>query len=159
LDVAVGSVFFQISKEGTWGQIELETVPTTGDLVFELVEDSLVAEVEQVLMIDFSETQGVVDVIFNTPSGLGGETATLSLPYDSSLTFDAAEQPVLSDQLVPGGGEDLVFVGVDLTEELIVSPIGVGGVNTCDLENPGTVYPVLAKSFTRVRQVRCTSLP
>jgi hypothetical protein len=159
LDVPVGSVFFQISKEGTWGQIELEMVLTTRDLTFEVVEDSLVAEIEEFLMIDFSETQGVVDVIFDSPSGLGGETATLSVPFDSSLTFDAAEQPVLSDQLVPGGGEDLVFVGVDLTEELIVSPMGVGGVNACDLENPGTVYPVLVKSFTRVRQVRCTPLP
>ncbi len=157
LDVPVGSAFFQLSKEGTWGQIELETVPNTGDVRYELVEDSLVAEIEQSLMIEFSETQGVVDVIFNSPSGLGGETATLSVPYDSSLTFDAAEQPVLSD--IPGGGEDLVFVGVDLTQELIVNPMGGGGVNTCDLENPGTVYPVLPKSFTRVRQVRCTPLP
>jgi len=159
LDVPVGSVFFQISKEGTWSQIELETVLGISDFSFELVEDSLVADLEQLLMIELDETHGVVDVIFDAPSGLGGETATLSVPYDSSLAFGADEEPTLSDQLLPGGGEDLVFVGVDLTEELTVNPMGVDGVNTCALEDPATVYPVLAKHFTRVRRVRCVSVP
>lgn len=74
------------------------------------------------------DTKGLVAVTFNEPSGLGGETATLSERHGDVFTEDAFDNAVLSDVLVPGG-IDFFFSDVDLTEALVVTPIGVDGAN------------------------------
>lgn len=158
--VFAGDWFFQESKEGTWGNIQLETVPPTGlaDLELEIVSDALVAEVAEILMIDIDDAKGWVGVSFGSILGEGGETATLSEPYVGALTPDADDNLVLSDKLLPGGGHDLEFLNVGVTEELTVTPMGVDGVDTCELTYPGTVYPVKAKFSTEVA-VSCTPFP
>jgi len=159
LEVPVGLVFLQHWKDGLWGGVGLYSVPTAGlsDLEFFVGTDTFLAELVEDLMIDIDETKGVVNVGFRTP-GFGGETATLSVSHDDVVANDADGNLVLSDELIAGGGRDLTFFGVDLTDELTVTPRGVDGVSTCSLEHPGTVYPVLARSWTDV-QVDCESIP
>jgi hypothetical protein len=155
-DVFAGGWFFESSKEDTWGVIELYFVPTGGrsDLEIVVAADAYMAQIEQTLVVDIDDTKGMVLLFFESPGGSGGETATLSESYDLSFTFDADGEPVLSDDVLPGDElPALVFGGVDLTEELFVTPVGVDGENTCDLEYPGAVYPVMAKVITVVDAV------
>jgi len=147
-----GDWFFQVSKEGAWGEIELHTVLPTGptDLYFSVFSDALIAELAEMLMIDVDDTKGWVWLSFDLPSGEGGETATLSVPYVGAWTWDADDNLVLSDELLPGVAEDLTFFSVGLTDELTVMPMGVDGVNTCELRYPDVVLPVMAKFLTSV---------
>lgn len=159
LEVPVGLVFLQHEKEGLWGGIGLYSVPTAGlaDLEFYVGTDDFMAQLVEDLMIDIDETKGVVNVGFRTP-GFGGESATLGVPHDHVVANDADGKLVESDELISGGGRDLTFLGVDLTDELTVTPSGVEGVSTCSLEYPGTVYPVQARSWTDV-QAGCEPIP
>jgi len=136
----------------TWGEIELHTVLPTGptDLYFSVFSDALIAELAEMLMIDVDDTKGWVWLSFDLPSGEGGETATLSVPYVGAWTWDADDNLVLSDELLPGVAEDLTFFSVGLTDELTVMPMGVDGVNTCELRYPDVVLPVMAKFLTSV---------
>ena len=110
-------------------------------------------------MFRIDPSKGMVGVDFDdTESGLGGETATLSEPYDFAFVFDDMGEPVESDELLAMGLDDLVFAGVDLTPDLEVMPIGVDGVNDCDLLNPGLLYPALEKTIVEVL-ARCEPLP
>ncbi|MBW2629054.1 MAG: hypothetical protein JRE45_15725 [Deltaproteobacteria bacterium] len=164
-DVFIGDWFFRASKEDTWGFIELGTVSTTGPngIGLEVDADAFVAQFEQELKeqglkIDIDDTKGVIAMDFDRVSYLGGETATLSESYDFAIAFDADGNPVSSEKLLSDGDRVLSFFNVDLTEELTVTPMGVEGVNTCSLDRPGTVYPVLAKSVTFM-PVGCTPVP
>ena len=152
-DVFPGVWFFESSKENTWGFIELYDVPAEGrsDLEVVVAADAFVTQLEEALMVDIDDTKGMVTLLFEPAGGMGGETATLSEPYDLLLTFDADGEPVLSDEVLPGDEAPILsFVGVDLTEELTLTPVGVDGVNACDLEYRGAVYPVMAKTITVV---------
>jgi hypothetical protein len=152
-DVFTGVWFFESSKEDTWGFIELYAVPTAGrsDLEIVVAADAFTAQIGETLMVDIDDTKGMVTLLFEPAGGSGGETATLSEPYDFSVTFDADGEPVLSDEVLDGDEAPvLAFGGVDLTEELTVTPVGVDGENACELEYPGAVYPVMAKTITVV---------
>jgi hypothetical protein len=56
---------------------------------------------------------------------------------------------VLTNELLPGGGQDLEFLNVGVTDELVVTPEGVDGINECMLRFPGLVFPVKAKFRTK----------
>jgi hypothetical protein len=154
-----GDWFFQTTKDNkAWGGIQLETVPTTGrsDLKLEVGLDEEIPVVEEECMIEVDEAKGLVSLSFDPASGEGGETATLSVPHDGAVTDDAEGNCVVTETL-PAGQRDLSFFNVDLTEELIVTPIGAEGYE-CSLERPGAVYPVRASFHTRQVGVRCTPL-
>jgi hypothetical protein len=160
-DVFMGDWFFQTSKQDTTGFIQLESVPSAGrsDLEFAVAADALTQELEEDLDIVIDEAKGVVSLTFlGTDSGEGGETATLSEHYDYASATNANGDEVLSEKLLPGGGYELLFYNVGLTEKLTVTPVGAQGVNKCDLKVPGTLYPVEAKFATSVGAV-CTSVP
>jgi hypothetical protein len=160
-DVFMGDWFFQTSKEDTWGFFQLETVPTAGrnDLDLAVAADAFAAQRAADLNIVGDDMKGVVSLTFlGTASGEGGETATLSEQYEHASATNANGDEVLSNELLPGGGYELLFYDVDLTEKLTVTPMGVQGVNRCDLKVPGTLYPVEAKFATSVGAV-CTSIP
>ena len=159
-DVFMGDWFFQTSKEDTWGFFQLETVPTAGrnDLDLAVAADALAAQLAEDLNIAIDDTKGLVSLTFlGTASGDGGETATLSEQYEHASAADANGDEVLSETLLRGGGYELLFYNVDLTEELTVTPRGVDGVNECGLKVPGTLYPVEAKFATSVGAV-CTDV-
>jgi hypothetical protein len=164
-DVPEGIVFFHARKEGTWGFLERRHVPRNGtNTDLSVIPDALMAQVAQDLERDIDETKGIVEPYFDPASSLGGETAMLSEPSDFSFTTDANGNWVLSGELLAGGEPFLAFSGVNVTDELTVIPMGVEGY-TCSPRSPegdplpsGTVYPVVAKSFTLV-PVGCTRVP
>jgi len=121
-----------------------------------VLDTLLSATTDELGTFSFDVPVGVVEVNFDPPSGLGGETARLSEPHGPVSTEDAVGNDVLSEALLFDGGEELTFFNADLTEELTVIPTGVKGVNRCDLEDSGTVYPVVAKFVTDV-DVVCTA--
>jgi len=157
-DVFAGDWLFQTSKRDTWGFIQLETVPSMGrsDLELAIAADALAEELAKDLGITIDEAKGLVMLSFDFSSGQGGETATLSEPHTHASATNADGDEVLTEALLEGGGYELTFYNVGLTDELIVTPRGAQGVNTCDLDDPGTVYPVVAKFVTDV-DVVCTS--
>ncbi|MDB4278318.1 carboxypeptidase-like regulatory domain-containing protein [Deltaproteobacteria bacterium] len=157
--VFTGDWFFQSEKDDLWGFIRFETVPTGVDgLELDVVTDAVVAEIERDLGIDIDDTKGVISVNFGIPPGeaLGGETAELSEAYEYASATNADGDEVLSNVLFPEGGPDLTFWNVDLTEELVVTPKGVEGVNECSLKKPGTVYPIRARFVTLRADAQCT---
>lgn len=159
-DVFIGDWFFRTSKQDAWGFFQLETVPTGGrnDLELAIAADALAEQLAEDLNIVVDDTKGLVSLTFlGTASGEGGETATLSEQYQHASATNASGDEVLSDTLLRGGGYELLFYNVDLTEELTVTPRGVDGVNECDLKVPGTLYPVEAKFATSVGAA-CTSV-
>jgi hypothetical protein len=157
-EVPVGNLFLQASKAGTWGEIRLELTPGASELGFDLTSDAVVAQDWQDWFgVDADTTKGVVEVAFFEFSGLGGEGATLSARYHSSWAGNANNTLVMSNELLRGGGDGIVFVNVDPTEEATVMPSGAEGVNTCGLQVPGTLYPVVAKFHTSVLAT-CTPL-
>jgi hypothetical protein len=152
-DVFMGDWFFQTSKEDTWGFFQLETVPTEGrnDLDLAVVADAFAEQRAADLNIVFDDMKGVVSLSFGSgASREGGETATLSEQYEYASATNANGDEVLSNELLPGGGYELLFYKVDLTEQLTVTPIDAQGGNTCSLRVPGTLYPVRAKFATSV---------
>jgi len=155
-----GDWVLQASQEGTWGEVAPVTVPSPGpfDIHFAVFTDATIAELSDMLPIDIDDTKGWVSLNFEAASGEGGETATLSEPYLGAWTWDAEDNIVLSDALLPGSANGLDFMNVELTEELTVTPKGVDGVNSCELTNPDSVYLVMAKFFVGV-DVSCTPVP
>ncbi len=152
-DVFMGDWFFQTRKEGTWGFFQLETVPTEGrnDLDLAVAADALTEQLEQELDIVVDDMKGIVSLSFGSgASREGGETATLSEQYEYASATNANGDEVLSNELLPGGGYELLFYNVDLTEQLTVTPMDAQGGNTCSLRVPGTLYPVRAKFATSV---------
>jgi len=152
-DVFMGDWFFQTSKEDTWGFFQLETVPTAGrnDLDLAVAADALTEQLEEELDIVGDDTKGIVSLSFGSGvSGEGGETATLSEQYEYASATNANGDEVLSNKLLAGGGYELLFYNVDLTETLTVTPMDAQGGNTCSLRVPGTLYPVRAKFATSV---------
>ena len=156
--VFTGDWFFQSEKDELWGEIHIETVPTTGLSGLELfvITDAVIAELERELGIKIDDAKGIISVNFGIAPGeaLGGETAELSELYEYATAEKADGEEVLSEELFPGGGPDLTFWNVDPTEELIVTPKGEG--LECGLRKPGTVYPIRARFVTLRADAQCT---
>jgi len=155
-DVFEGDRLFQASKEGSWGIIEIDSVRPTGDtgLQPELFSDEVVAGLAERVGRDIDDTRGWVQLGFGPAPAQGGETATLSEAYEFAFVEDAQGNFVVSDELLPGGGPDLGFFNVGLTDALIVTPSG----DSCVLTHPGTVHPVKAKFRTKL-SASCTPAP
>ncbi len=170
LELPIGIVVLQASKEGAWSGLELGTVSDAGLVSpnIEIMADALVAQIAVDLMRDIDEAKGIVSVEFGPASAVvGGETVSVLLPhpdpYDFGFTSDAGGNWVISDELFTGGSRTLSFAGVRQSSQLVVNPQGVEGVNTCSLvvENPtmvGIDIPVLAKCVTSI-QALCAPIP
>lgn len=159
IDVFEGDWFFESSKDGLWGWIELAPVPYTNPaLDLALLSDTLIGQIAEELDIEIDAAKAIAVLDFNESSEQGGETATLSAPYSHVSAQDADQNEVLSDELLPGRGSELSYYNVDPTEELRVTPAGADGVNICELQFPEAVYPVVGKVITFV-DVLCTPTP
>ena len=159
IDVFEGDWFFESSKDGLWGWIQLAPVPYPGSaLDLLLASDTLIGQVAEELDIEIDAAKAITVLNFNESSEQGGETATLSAPYSHVSALDADQKEVLSDELLPGGGPELWYYNVDPTEELRVTPAGADGVNICELQFPVAVYPAVGKVITFV-DVSCAPGP
>ena len=97
---------------------------------------------------------GIVVVDFDTPSTLGGETASIDRPYQAAATRDAQGAFTLGD-LTPPGGEDtfISFLNVE-PGNAIVQPSGPDGLS-CRVDDGVAQWPVVANTVTVVR-VACS---
>jgi hypothetical protein len=158
-DVPAGYVFIQSSQADAWGLIDGWPVPQEGLANAELivVADTLVAQWSEDIGRSIDASKGIVFPFFEAASGLGGETVELSESYDFGSTVDGNGDWVISSALVQGGEDWLTLMGVEVTEQLEVTPQGNQG-ETCYLADcwrgacvpadAQTVYPVEAKFYT-----------
>lgn len=153
LEVPVGSLFLHATTETDfWGVAAYEVVPAGGatEVELELISEDEVGQVELALGKTADPAKGIVALIFvdsDTATAVGGETATLSEADDFSFVFDDEDTPVEGTELIAGGGTDLIFVGVGLTDSLTVT-----ATDAADAPCPtdAATYPVLAKTITDV---------
>ena len=71
--VFTGDWFFQSEKDELWGEIHIETVPTTGPSGLELfvITDAAIAELERELGIEIDDAKGIISVNFGIAPGGG----------------------------------------------------------------------------------------
>jgi len=155
LEAPEGEVYFQASASGSWSSIVRRVVPAEGltDVELEIIPDALVADVGSALGRTVDEANGIAAVEFDTIIPVGGQSATLDEDADFSFAFDGAGDPQFSTALISGGDNQLIFVGVELTEALTVTPAGSSGGELCSVRF-GATPPILAKSITEV-EVSC----
>ena len=151
LEAPEGEVYLQASASGFWSSIVRRDVPTEGliDVELEVVPDALVEGIGSALGRTIDEAKGIAALGFDTIALIGGQTATLSKDADFSFAFDGAGDPQRSNALISGGDSDLIFVGVELTAALTVTPEGASETEFCSVRF-GATPPILARSITEV---------
>ena len=164
-DVFPGDWFFVTSKEDmVWGGIQLVSVPSTGqrDLQLSVGADADIVAIEEECVVEIDDARGIVSLYFVPTCGEGGEAATFSVPHGGAVTEDADGNCVVSEMLLAGGGAEfggeIDYLNVDLTEELIVTPIAPEGCE-CVIEPAESVQLVRASFHTSGVDVRCTPVP
>lgn len=171
-DVPVGYVFLESSQDGTWGLIDGYPVSEDGIEGVELIviADEFVTAMEDDVNRAIDASKGMVFPFFEPASEAGGETVTLSVQHDFSMTVAASGDWILSDTLVGGGEPWLTLAGAEVTDQLTVVATGAEG-QTCQLRDcwrdmcfpvdSKTEFPVVAKALTTL-EVECaptTTLP
>lgn len=149
-NVPVDQVHVVAGLAGHWSSLVRETVldsqtNATGDLF--LIPDALINDVATALSRTVDPANGIVIAEFD--NHVGGEKATLSEASDLPFTFDAAGDPVESNELLATGETGLVFTNVapGSVQVSVDAP-------ACTAEFPGVAWPVQAKTFT-VAPVYC----
>jgi hypothetical protein len=152
-----GTVVFRTTANAHWGSLFPEDIPDTGfsGLEIEVVPDALVNTVAGSLGTTADPSKGAVAVNFDedTTSPGGGETASISASSEISFIFNAEDNPEEGDTLVAGGGSDVIFVNVDVSDSLSVTARNLGGQD-CPPYYPNASFSVEAKTFTEV-EVYC----
>ena len=150
-NVPNGQQFFSAAAEGHWGSVDIAQVPDEAvGLELALLSDPLVEEILQALERNLDPADGAVLVTFE--GAVGGEAVAIDVQSDPPFTFDENGDPLERDTvLVDENGEGLlVFTSVS-PANITATVAELPGITTCEiLEEPGTTYPVLAKSFTAV---------
>jgi len=151
LEVPEGEVYLQASVTGYWSSVVRFDVPSEGltGVELEVIASGLVADIGTALGEMVDETKGIAIVSFDPVGAVGDQTATLSEEFDFSFSFDATDDPQLTDALLVGGDSDLIFVGVELTDALTVSPAGATAGENCFVRFSATP-PVLERTITAV---------
>lgn len=151
LEVPEGEVYLQASVSGYWSSVVRLDVPSEGltGVELEVIASALVAGIGTALGETVDESKGILVASFDPLGAVGGQTATLSEDFDFSFSFDAGDNPQLTDELLAGGDTDLIFVGVELTDALTVSPEGATAGENCFVRF-GATPPILERSITGV---------
>jgi hypothetical protein len=153
-NVPNGPQFFATESAGSWGIIDYWDVPdeTRFGADFGVVPDGDIVDLGQALGRTFSTDDGAVDVTFYE-GAVGGETASISASSDAPFTFNLAGAPVeQADVIADDGFGELIYTSVDPNDGPITATVtGAPGTTSCTVdEDPGTTYPIAAKSITIV---------
>ena len=154
IEAPVGPGSVLTTAEGNWGELLVGDVPASGinDLEPEVVPDAMVDEVAGALMETVDPAKAIVGVEFNTDAPVGGEMADLGVPYGFAFVFNAADEPVPGTTLMAGGGNEVIFVNVDIAADVMPTATNAGDV-ACSSEYPSALYPSQAKVITAVGMV------
>ena len=150
-----GDNFFLTEASGNWSTIDYWAVPDETRFGADLgvIPDSDVNAVAGALGRTISTSDAIVNVTFYE-GAVGGETASIGVPSDPPFTFNALDEPVVSDEVIADGEGfgDLIYTSVSPDDGPIsVTVTGAPGATACFVdESPGTTYPLAAKALTIV---------
>ena len=171
--VPVGEVFITTAAAGHWGFGNLVDVPASGSMNAELqvIADAMIDEIGTAIGATVDSAAGIVAAEFSGPSGLGGDT--LSLSATAGIVFAIGNElegtppecndfaPVVRNDLPANAcpGEDppetLVFANVSVSDSPVTaSNIMPSGGYACELEST-TPVPVVAKTIV-LMDLACT---
>ena len=151
LQAAVGVATLVASADGHWGELQVGEVPAAGraDLEPEVTPDAMIAEIGDALPQTVDPAKAIVAVEFDTDTPVGGETADLGVNYGVAFVFDAADEPVPGTQLVAGGGNEVIFVNVDVSADSMPTAKNASDAD-CATDVPTAANPTQAKVITLV---------
>ncbi|MBW2223463.1 MAG: hypothetical protein JRF54_04450 [Deltaproteobacteria bacterium] len=154
IEAPVGIGRFLTTAADAWGELLTGNVPAGGiDMVdTEVVPDALVAGVADALMETIDPTKAMVVVEFDMEVPAGGEAAELGVNYDFAFVFNADGDPVLGNELLPGGDTIVLFANVDIGADVMPTATNPGGA-ACPPDPAGVAYPSQQKVFTGVEVV------
>jgi hypothetical protein len=148
-----GTVMIMTTADGNWGSLFAENVPAGGvtGLDVEVIPDALVGEVAAALEATVDESKGLVAVVFDDTTTVGGESASISANNELSFIFNAADEPEEGDALcgVADCGSEVFFLNTDVAATVTATATNAGS-QPCALEFPGASYSVQAKVLTEI---------
>jgi hypothetical protein len=150
LQVPVGVVLFRLTGPGYWGTLVGLDVPAAGlaGLDFPLESEASMEATGGILGYGISTANGVVIVIFNNESGLGGESASISAASDPPFVVTPEGAYLAGNTLLAGAPPAVGFTNVPPgTTGVTVS--GRPGTNTCTVQPTSVAaWPVEPKVIT-----------
>ena len=146
-----GTRLFLTEATGNWGSLFAEIVPVGGisGLEVEVIPDALVDEIADGFTTSADTAKGIVAVVFDETTTVGGETASISATSELSFVFDDQEEPVETDTLIAGGGSEVIFLNVDLADTVTASATSTAQQG-CPPEFQNATYSVLEKVLTEI---------
>jgi len=137
-----------------WGSLFAENVPAGGiaGLEVEVIPDALVGEIGAALEAVPDVSKGIVAVVFNEDTTVGGETAGIVADTsDISFIFNAADEPEEGDTLCgeTDCGSEVIFLNVDLAATVRADAVSTAQQG-CPHEFPDATYSVLEKVLTEI---------
>ncbi|MBW2586317.1 MAG: hypothetical protein JRD92_05140 [Deltaproteobacteria bacterium] len=152
-----GTVMFLTTADGNWGSLFAENVPGGGvaGLEVEVIPDALVGEVAAALEATVDESKGLVAVVFDDTTTVGGESASISANSELPFIF-AADEPEEGDTLCgeTDCGSEVLFLNTDVAATVTATATNASA-QSCPLEFPGASYSVQAKVLTEIDVLFC----
>jgi hypothetical protein len=142
------------TAQGHWGSLFAQNVPAGGlaDLEIEVIPDALVTEIATALETTADTNKGIVAVVFDEDTAVGGENAEISVTNELSFVFNEAEEPEEGSTLIAGGGAEVIFINTDVASP-VTATAASAGAQSCPPEFPGVAYSVRAKVLTEIEVV------
>jgi hypothetical protein len=150
-----GTVLILTTTPGkpNWGSLFAENVPAGGrtGLEVEVIPDALVGEVAAALEATVDESKGLVAVVFDDTTTVGGESASISTNSELSFIFNAADEPEEGATLCgeTDCGSEVLFLNTDVAATVTATATNASA-QSCPLEFPGASYSVQAKVLTEI---------
>jgi len=141
-------------EKPNWGSLFAEIVPSGGiaGLEVEVIPDALVGQLAADLGVVPDASKGIVAVVFNEDTTVGGETAAIVADTsDISFIFNAAEAPEEGDALCgeTDCGSEVIFLNVDPAATVRADAVSTAQQG-CPHEFPDATYSVLEKVLTEI---------
>lgn len=152
LEAPVGPSSVLTTAAGHWGELLVGDVPASGinDLEPEVVPDALVDQVAGELGETVDRAKAIVAVEFGSPAA--GNTADLGVSFGFAFVFNANGDAVPGTQILPGGGNEVIFANVDVSADAMPTATNASNAD-CAPDYPNAAYPSQAKVITTVFMV------
>ncbi len=149
LQAAVGVATLVASADGHWGELGVGEVPAAGlaDLEPEVIPDAMVDEIGLALEETIDPAKGIVAVEFENP--VAGNSADVGVNYGFAFVFNADDEPVVGTELVANGGNEVIFVNVDVSADSMPTAKNASDAD-CATDVPTAANPTQAKVITLV---------
>ena len=139
-------------EKPNWGSLFAENVPAGGrtGLEVEVIPEALVGQLAADLGVTPDNATGIVAVVFDETTIVGGETAGIVADTsDISFVFDDQDAAVEDDTLIAGGGSEVIFLNVDPAATVRADAVSTAQQG-CPHEFPDATYSVLEKVLTEI---------